>query len=79
MHIDLRRVVTLALRMHDVIDHPRPPTQQEGAIYRDIAPKVDGQLTRLRAIESTDLAAFNALMRELNVPAVLVTAPPIVP
>jgi photosystem II stability/assembly factor-like uncharacterized protein len=55
------------------------PTQQEGAIYRDIAPKVDGQLTRLRAIESTDLAAFNALMRELNVPAVLVTAPPIVP
>jgi len=55
------------------------PTQQEGAIYRDIAPKVDAQLTRLRAIESTGLAAFNALMRELNVPAVLVTAPPIVP
>ena len=55
------------------------PTQQEGAIYRDIAPKVDVQLTRLRAIESTDLAAFNALMRELNVPAILVSAPPIVP
>ena len=55
------------------------PTQQEGAIYRDIAPKVDAQISRLRAIESGDLAAFNALMRELNVPAVLVPAPPIVP
>jgi hypothetical protein len=55
------------------------PTQQEGAIYRDIAPKVDAQLARLRGIESSDLAAFNALMRELNVPAVLVAAPPIVP
>jgi photosystem II stability/assembly factor-like uncharacterized protein len=55
------------------------PTQQEGAIYRDIAPKVDAQITRLRAIESSDLAAFNTLMRELNVPAILVAAPPIVP
>ena len=55
------------------------PTQQEGAIYRDIAPKVDAQLARLRGIESSELAAFNALMRELNVPAVLVSAPAIVP
>jgi photosystem II stability/assembly factor-like uncharacterized protein len=55
------------------------PTQQEGAIYRDIETKVDAQISRLRAIESSDLAAFNALMRELNVPAVLVPAPPIVP
>ena len=55
------------------------PTQQEGEIYRDIAPKVDAQITRLRAIESNELAAFNALMRELNVPAILVSAPPIVP
>jgi photosystem II stability/assembly factor-like uncharacterized protein len=55
------------------------PTQQEGAIYSDIAPKVDAQLARLRGIESSELAAFNALMRELNVPAVLVSAPAIVP
>jgi len=55
------------------------PTQQEGGIYREIAPKVDAQIAILRAIESSDLAAFNALMRELNVPAILVSAPPIVP
>jgi len=55
------------------------PTAQEGAIYRDIAPKVDQHLARLKNIEATDLMAFNNLMKELNVPAVMVKAPPIVP
>ena len=55
------------------------PTEQEGAIYRDVAPKVDAQIARLQAIEGTDLAAFNTLMKELNVPAVVVTPPAIVP
>ena len=55
------------------------PTEQEGAIYHDIAPKIDAQLARLRAIEGTDLAAFNQLMRELNVPAIVVASPPIIP
>jgi photosystem II stability/assembly factor-like uncharacterized protein len=55
------------------------PTAQEGGIYREIAPKVDTQLGRLRAIESGDIAAFNALLRELNVPGITVPAPAIVP
>jgi hypothetical protein len=55
------------------------PTEQEGGIYREIAPRVDQQIARLRAIESGDLAAFNALMKELNVPAVMISAPAIVP
>ena len=55
------------------------PTEQEGAIYRDVAPKVDAQIERLRAIEGTELVAFNALMRDLNVPAIVIAAPPIVP
>jgi hypothetical protein len=55
------------------------PTAQEGAIYRDIAPKVDAQITRLHSIEATDVAAFNTLMKELNVPAVLLKATPIIP
>jgi photosystem II stability/assembly factor-like uncharacterized protein len=55
------------------------PTAQEGGIYRDLAPKVDAQITRLRAIESGDLTAFNALLRELNVPWVPMAAPAIVP
>jgi photosystem II stability/assembly factor-like uncharacterized protein len=55
------------------------PTAQEGGIYRELAPKVDQQIARLRSIETTDLAGFNALMKELNVPAVMVAAPVIVP
>jgi hypothetical protein len=55
------------------------PTAQEGAIYRDIAPKVDTHLSRLRNIEATDITTFNNLMKELNVPAVMVKAAPIVP
>jgi hypothetical protein len=55
------------------------PTKQEGAILKDLAPKIDAQLARLRSLESTDVSAFNALLKELNVPAILVPAPAIVP
>jgi photosystem II stability/assembly factor-like uncharacterized protein len=55
------------------------PTAQEGGIYREIAPKVDAQISRLRSIESTDLAAFNTLLKELNVPGIPVPPPAIVP
>jgi hypothetical protein len=55
------------------------PTAQEGAIYRDIAPKVDAQIGRLHAVESGSLASFNALLRELNVPAIPMTPPAVVP
>ncbi len=55
------------------------PTQQESGIYHEIAPKVDQQISRLRAIETADIAAFNNLLKELNVPAVMVPTAPIVP
>ncbi len=55
------------------------PTAQEGAIYVDLAPKVDANIARLRAIESTEIAAFNVLLRELNVPGVPASPPGIVP
>ncbi len=50
----------------------RAPTEQSHAVFRDLSAKVDAQLDRLRALESGDLTAFNAMMRELNVPAVMV-------
>src|SRR5581483_5960898 len=55
------------------------PTTQETAVFHDIAPKVDNQLEQLRTIEATDLGSFNALLRELNVPAVVTSTPPVVP
>ena len=48
----------------------RAPTEQSRAVFNDLTGKVDAQLQRLRALESGELAAFNAMMRELNVPAV---------
>jgi hypothetical protein len=56
-----------------------PPTRQEGEIYRDLAAKVNVHLAALRAIEANDLAAFNRLMKELDVPAVSVSPPVVVP
>ena len=50
----------------------RAPTEQSHAVFRDLSTKVEAQLDRLRALESGDLTAFNAMMRELNVPAVMV-------
>jgi hypothetical protein len=47
------------------------PTHQQGEIYRDLAAQVDAQLARLKDLEASDVAAFNRLMRELEVPAVM--------
>jgi hypothetical protein len=55
------------------------PTAQEGGVYGELSPKIDTQLGRLRALETTELAAFNALLRELNVPAIVLPARPVVP
>jgi len=52
------------------------PTAQESAIYTSIAPRVDAQVGRLRALEGQQLAAFNTLMKDLNVPAIAVTESP---
>ena len=53
----------------------RGPTEQGVSVFRDLGSKVDAQLDRLRALEAGDLAAFNAMMRELNVPAVTAEQP----
>jgi hypothetical protein len=55
------------------------PTAQDTGIYREIAPKVDAQLARLSGIESAEIASFNALLKELNVPGIPSAPPVIVP
>ena len=47
------------------------PTKQEGEVYRDIAAQVSRHLAELRTLENTDVVAFNRMMRELDVPAVV--------
>jgi photosystem II stability/assembly factor-like uncharacterized protein len=47
------------------------PTQAAYAVYDDLAAKIDAELGRLKAVFGPDLEAFNKLVREQNVPAVV--------
>ena len=47
------------------------PTKQEGEVYRDLSAQVARQIAQLRALETNEVAAFNRMMRELDVPAVV--------
>ena len=60
-----------------VQDADTRPTDQHGAIVQDLSQKLDVQLKSLAAIESTDLAKFNALMKEVGLPDVYVAKKPV--
>jgi photosystem II stability/assembly factor-like uncharacterized protein len=49
----------------------RAPTEQSYAVYEDVAAKIDVQLAALKQTLDQDLPAFNQLVREKNVPAVV--------
>ncbi|HEX8073187.1 MAG TPA: hypothetical protein VF546_24790 [Pyrinomonadaceae bacterium] len=51
------------------------PTAQSYAVYDDLSAQIDAQLTKLRQIVETDLPAFNRLVREQDIPAVIVKPP----
>jgi len=48
------------------------PTDQSYAVYEDLAGQINAQLQTLKQILQTDLPAFNKLVRDQNVPAVIV-------
>ncbi|HVZ76702.1 MAG TPA: glycosyl hydrolase, partial [Gemmatimonadaceae bacterium] len=51
------------------------PTAQESELYTSIAAMVDRQLAKLQDIEAKDIAAFNAMMTSLAVPAIVAPKP----
>jgi photosystem II stability/assembly factor-like uncharacterized protein len=51
------------------------PTASAYAVYDDLARRLDGELVRLKQILDTDLPAFNQLVRDKGVPAVVVKKP----
>jgi hypothetical protein len=51
------------------------PTLQTSQVFEDLASQVNAQLEALKKLVGTDLAAFNKLAREQNVPAVIVSDP----
>jgi photosystem II stability/assembly factor-like uncharacterized protein len=48
------------------------PTAQSYAVYDDLVAKIDAQLAALAQVLSADLAGFNRLVREQDVPAVVI-------
>jgi photosystem II stability/assembly factor-like uncharacterized protein len=57
-----------------VEDADAAPTDQSYAVYGELTAKIDAQLKKLDQIMSADLPAFNKLVREQNIPAVVVKA-----
>ncbi|HXG91671.1 MAG TPA: glycosyl hydrolase [Blastocatellia bacterium] len=51
-----------------------PPTEQSYVIYEDLTAQVNAQLQKLNDVMRTDLPAFNRLVREQDIPAVIVKA-----
>ena len=51
------------------------PTEQAYAAYEDLTSKINAQLQRLDALLKTELPAFNRLVREADIPAVIVRPP----
>ncbi len=47
------------------------PTEQAYAVFKELSAELDTQLTRLRQVIEVDVPAFNRLVRERNVPAVI--------
>jgi photosystem II stability/assembly factor-like uncharacterized protein len=48
------------------------PTAQSYAVYDELVTQIDAQLQKLAQIVSTDVSAFNRLVRDQNIPAVVV-------
>ena len=52
-----------------------PPNDQSFAVYEDLTRQIDAQLAKLSAIVKTDVPAFNQLVKDQNIPAVVVKPP----
>ncbi len=48
------------------------PTDQSYAVYADLVSQIDAQLQRLAQAMKTEVPAFNQLVKDQNVPAVVV-------
>jgi hypothetical protein len=48
------------------------PTASSYAVYEDLSGRIDAQLATLRKVMDSDLAAFNQLVRDKSVPAVVI-------
>jgi hypothetical protein len=62
----------LASLLADVEMSDSAPTAQQDMVYEDLASKVNAELRKLGALTNTEVPQFNKLVRDENVPAVVV-------
>jgi photosystem II stability/assembly factor-like uncharacterized protein len=60
----------LAYVMGVVESSDNQPTAQSYMVYEDVATKVNGEMKTLNGLLTTDLAAFNKLIHDQNIPAI---------
>jgi len=51
------------------------PTAQSYVVYDDVVGQIDAELQKLSRIMKTDVPAFNQLVRDQNIPAVVIKSP----
>ena len=47
------------------------PTQQSYDVFHDLSTRIDQQLMQLQQVIAADVATFNALIRQSEIPAIL--------
>ncbi len=52
-----------------------PPNDQSVEVYNDLATKIDAQLMKLSQIVKTDVPAFNQIVKDQNIPAIVIKPP----
>jgi hypothetical protein len=71
LHYPVKLNAKLATLSGTVASADAAPTRQEYELFDDLVARIDVQLKRLREILDTDVAAFNKLIRESDVPAII--------
>ncbi len=71
LHYPVKLNAKLATLSGTVASADAAPTRQEYKLFDDLVARIDVQLKRLQEILDTDVAAFNKLIRESNVPAII--------
>ena len=52
-----------------------PPTEQSFEVYNDLVGKIDAQLMKLSQIVKTDVPAFNQVVKDQSIPAIVIKPP----
>jgi photosystem II stability/assembly factor-like uncharacterized protein len=64
----------LASLLGTITQSDTAPTEQSYAVFKELSAALQVQLDALKQIETTDIASFNKMVREQNIPAITIKA-----